>query len=104
MTPLKTIILDAIRLEDDFNTPGSERESLAYALNIFLSSHSWEIKRYGILHACENWFRGIGLHIPYWDSEIKELGHDPETYWSDLAKCFLDETLEISSTYSLFIS
>ena len=104
MTPLRTIILEAIRLEDDFNTHWSEKESLAFALDSFLSSKSWEIKKYGLLYACEEWFHGIGLHIPYWDSEIKELGHDPETYWTDLAKCFLDETLEISSPYSLFIS
>tara|TARA_R100001443_G_scaffold87109_1_gene93670 strand:+ start:466 stop:768 length:303 start_codon:yes stop_codon:yes gene_type:complete len=99
MTPLRTIILEAIRLEDDFNTHWSERQSLAYALNSFLSSKSKEIQKIGFLHACENWFRGIGLHIPYWDSEIKELGHDPDTYWTELAKCFLNETLKLETPH-----
>ena len=104
MTELKTIILEAISLEDDYNTLWSEREAFAYALNAFISSHDWEIKRYGILKACTNWFQGLGLSVPYMNHDIEQLGHDPETYWKDLAQCFLDETLEISSPYSLFVS
>tara|TARA_B100000902_G_scaffold360482_1_gene377213 strand:+ start:620 stop:946 length:327 start_codon:yes stop_codon:yes gene_type:complete len=104
LTELKTIILDAIRLEDDYNTHWSEKEAFAYALNAFISSHDWEIKRYGILKACTNWFLGLGLSVPYMNYDIEQLGHDPETYWQDLADCFLQETLEISSPYSFFVS
>ena len=102
--PLKKIILDAIRLEDEFNTHWSEKETFSYALNNFIASKDWEIKRYGILEACTNYFQGLGLSVPYMNYDIEQLGHDPETYWSDLAECFLNETLEISSPYSLFIS
>ena len=100
--PLKKIILDAIRLEDEFNTHWSEKETFSYALNNFIASKDWEIKRYGILEACTNYFQGLGLSVPYMNYDIEQLGYDPETYWSDLAKCFLNETLEISSPYVLF--
>ena len=42
-----------------------------------------------MVNAAVDWFQGIALHIPIWDSDIEELGFDPEKYWVQLAHTFL---------------
>ena len=56
-----------------------------------LRSKSYVYKKYGAIAALEDFFSGIGIHVPIWTEEIEELGHDPETYWKNLALTLLSE-------------
>ena len=86
---LKELILSAIKQEDEYQKEWTEAEALSYAHKRFLKEKSWEIERTSMLQAAVNWFQGIALHVPIWDSEIEELGFDPEKYWIQLAHTFL---------------
>ena len=86
---LKELILSAIKQEDEYQKEWTEAEALSYAHKRFLKEKSWEIERTSMLQAAVDWFQGIALHVPIWDSEIEELGFDPEKYWIQLAHTFL---------------
>ena len=91
MTPLKTIILDAIKKEDSYNPNWTEIQSFRWLLETALRSKSYDYERYGAIYALKEFFIGIGIHVCHWDDGIKELGHDPKTYWEYLALTVLSE-------------
>ncbi len=86
---LKELILSAIKQEDEYQKEWTEAEAISYAYKRFLQEKSWEIERTSMLEAAVSWFQGIAIHIPIWDSDIEELGFDPEKYWIQLAHTFL---------------
>ena len=91
MTPLKTIILDAIKNEDDYDPNWTEIQSFRWLLETALRSKSYVYEQYGAIPALEDFFSGIGIHIPIWTEEIKSLGYDEKTYWENLALTLLSE-------------
>ena len=91
MTPLKTIIFDAIKNEDDYDPNCTEIQSFRWLLETALRSKSYDYEKYGAIFALKEFFMGIGIHVCHWDDGIKELGHDPETYWENLALTVLSE-------------
>ena len=91
MTPLKNIILDAIKKEDDYNPNWTETQSFRWLLDYALRSKKYDYEKHGSVFALKEFFMGMGLNICYWDSGIKDLGHDPETYWENLALTVLRE-------------
>ena len=91
MTSLKTIILDAIKKEDDYNPNWTEIQSFRWLLETALRSKSYVYEKYGAIPALEDFFSGIGIHVPIYTDEIEELGHDPDTYWKSLALTLLSE-------------
>ena len=91
MTPLKYIILDAIKKEDSYNPNWTEIQSFRWLLDTALRSKSYVYEKYGAIPALEDFFSGIGIHVPIWTEEIEELRHDPETYWKSLALTLLSE-------------
>jgi len=91
MTPLKTIILDAIKIEDAYNPNWTEVQSFRWLLDTALRSKSYDYEKYGAIFALKEFFMGIGIHVCHWDDGIKELGHNPETYWENLALTVLSE-------------
>ena len=86
---LKELILSAIKQEDEYQKEWTEAEAISYAQRRFLKEKDYEIKRVGMVNAAVDWFQGIALHIPIWNSDIEELGFDPEKYWVQLAHTFL---------------
>ena len=91
MTSLKEIILDAIKKEDDYNPDWTETQSFRWLLDTALRSKKYDYEKYGSVFALKEFFMGIGIHIPIWTEEIKSLGYDDETYWTDLALTVLRE-------------
>ena len=91
MTSLKEIILDAIKKEDDYNPDWTETQSFRWLLDTALRSKKYDYEKYGSVFALKEFFMGIGIHIPIWTNEIKNLGYDDETYWTDLALTVLRE-------------
>jgi len=91
MTSLKTIILDAIKKEDDYDPNWTEIQSFRWLLETALRSKSYVYEKYGAIPALEDFFSGIGIHVPIYTDEIEELGHDPDTYWKSLALTLLSE-------------
>ena len=91
MTPLKNIILDAIKKEDSYNPNWTEIQSFRWLLETALRSKSYDYEKYGAIYALKEFFMGIGIHVCHWDDGIKELGHDPKTYWENLALTVLNE-------------
>ena len=85
---LKAIILEAIKLEDDYQPSWSDQESFNYAWDRFINEYGWNVQRVGLVLAALDWFQGLALHVPFWDDDIKERGFDPEQYWSQLANTF----------------
>mgnify|MGYP003313286875 FL=1 len=91
MTSLKEIILDAIKKEDDYNPNWTEIQSFRWLLDTALRSKKYDYEKYGSVFALKEFFMGIGIHVPIWTNEIKNLGYDDETYWTDLALTVLRE-------------
>ena len=91
MPSLRTIILDAIKKEDEYNPDWTETESFRWLLDTALRSKSYDYERHGSVFALKEFFIGIGIHIPIWTDEIKKLGYDDDTYWTDLALTVLRE-------------
>ena len=91
MTSLKEIILDAIKKEDDYNPDWTETQSFRWLLDTALRSKKYDYEKYGSVFALKEFFMGIGIHVPIWTNEIKKLGYDDETYWTDLALTVLRE-------------
>ena len=91
MTSLKEIILDAIRKEDDYNPNWTEIQSFRWLLDYALRSKKYDYEKHGSVFALKEFFMGIGIHIPIWTDEIKKLGYDDDTYWTDLALTVLRE-------------
>jgi len=91
MTSLKEIILDAIKKEDDYNPNWTEIQSFRWLLDYALRSKKYDYEKYGSVFALKEFFIGIGIHIPIWTDEIKKLGYDDDTYWTDLALTVLRE-------------
>lgn len=85
---LTTIILEAIKQEDEYQEGWTNQQALDYAFNRFNSEKDWEIARVGRTRAARDWFQGLAIHVPFWDDDIKERGFDPEQYWSQLANTF----------------
>ena len=91
MASLKEIILDAIKKEDDYNPNWTEIQSFRWLLDYALRSKKYDYEKYGSVFALKEFFIGIGIHIPIWTDEIKKLGYDDDTYWTDLALTVLRE-------------
>lgn len=91
MTSLKEIILDAIKKEDDYNPDWTETQSFRWLLDTALRSKKYDYEKYGSVFALKEFFMGIGIHVPIWTNEVKKLGYDDETYWTDLALTVLRE-------------
>jgi len=91
MPSLRTIILDAIKKEDDYNPNWTEIQSFRWLLDTALRSKKYDYEKYGSVFALKEFFMGIGIHIPIWTDEIKKLGYDDDTYWTDLALTVLRE-------------
>ena len=91
MTSLKEVILDAIKKEDDYNPNWTEIQSFRWLLDTALRSKKYDYEKYGSVFALKEFFIGIGIHIPIWTDEIKKLGYDDDTYWTDLALTVLRE-------------
>ena len=91
MTSLKEIILDAIKNEDDYNPNWTEIQSFRWLLDTALRSKKYDYEKYGSVYALKEFFIGVGIHVPIWTNEIKELGYDDDTYWTDLALTVLRE-------------
>ena len=60
-------------------------------LDTALRSKKYDYEKYGSVFALKEFFMGIGIHIPIWTDEIKKLGYDDDTYWTDLALTVLRE-------------
>tara|TARA_B100000427_G_scaffold305393_1_gene291384 strand:+ start:22 stop:303 length:282 start_codon:yes stop_codon:yes gene_type:complete len=91
MPSLRTIILDAIKKEDDYNPNWTETQSFRWLLDYALRCKKYDYEKYGSVFALKEFFIGIGIHIPIWTDEIKKLGYDDDTYWTDLALTVLRE-------------
>jgi len=91
MTILKQIILDAIKKEDDYNPNWTETQSFRWLLDTALRSKKYDYEKYGSVYALKEFFIGVGIHVPIWTNEIKELGYDDDRYWTDLALTVLRE-------------
>ena len=91
MTSLKEVILDAIKKEDEYNPNWTEIQSFRWLLDTALRSKKYDYEKYGSVFALKEFFMGIGIHIPIWTDEIKKLGYDDDTYWTDLALTVLRE-------------
>ena len=91
MIPLKTIILDGIACKDDYDPKWTEIQSFRWLLDYALKCKKYDYEKYGAIHALTEFFQGMGLNICYWDNGIKDLGHDPETYWENLALSVLSD-------------
>ena len=91
MASLKEIILDAIKKEDDYNPDWTEIQSFRWLLDTALRSKKYDYEKYGSVYALKEFFIGVGIHVPIWTNEIKELGYDDDTYWTDLALTVLRE-------------
>ena len=59
MTSLKTIILDAIKKEDDYDSNWTEIQSFRWLLETALRSKSYVYEKYGAIPALEDFFSGI---------------------------------------------
>mgnify|MGYP001379535848 CR=1 FL=1 len=77
MTSLREIILDAIKKEDDYDPNWTEIQSFRWLLETALRSKSYVYEKYGAIPALEDFFSGIGIHVPIWTEEIEELGFIP---------------------------
>jgi len=91
MTSLKEIILDAIKKEDDYNPNWTEIQSFRWLLDTALRCKKYDYEKHCSVFALKEFFIGIGIHIPIWTDEIKKLGYDDDTYWTDLALTVLRE-------------
>ena len=91
MTPLRTLILDAIKIEDDYDPNWTEIQSFRWLLDTALRCKKYDYEKHGSVFALKEFFIGIGIHIPIWTDEIKKLGYDDDTYWTDLALTVLRE-------------
>ena len=40
---------------------------------------------YGQYMSLTEWFQGLAVDVPFWNSDIEALGLDSSTYWDDLA-------------------
>ena len=89
MKPLKQIILEAIQDKDEYNPSWTEVQCFRFAYGAFLRAKKKEIEQVGLFKALVNWFQGMGLNVPCWDNYIEELGHNPDTYWQELAVVLL---------------
>ena len=45
--------------------------------------------RYGQYMSLTEWFQGLAVDVPFWNSDIEALGLDSETYWDDLVKTLI---------------
>ena len=88
---IKALLVEGISLDDD--CPSDPEKYFDYALNRFFAETEGTISRHGILKTCEKWLSGLALHIPFWNSDIEDLGLDPETYFKDCAIVFLTESM-----------
>ena len=91
MTSLKEIILDAIKKEDDYNPNWTEIQSFRWLLDYALRSKSNTYKHHGAITALEDFFIGIGIHIPIWNEDIEKLNLGDKCYWTELALTVLRE-------------
>jgi len=91
MPSLRTIILDAIKKEDEYNPDWTETESFRWLLNYALRSKSHTYKHHGAITALEDFFIGIGIHIPIWNEDIEKLDLGDKCYWTELALTVLRE-------------
>ena len=85
---LKEIILEAIKLEDAYQSSWSDQESFSYAWDRFINEYGWNIQRVGLVLAARDWFLGLSLHVPFWNDDIEERGFDSDSYWYQLATTF----------------
>ncbi len=46
--------------------------------------------RYGQDMTLQEWFMGLAIDIPFWNSDIEALGLDSSTYWDDLATTLIN--------------
>ena len=93
---LRALILNGIRSEEDSPQECKKHHSketdfiaFQWALNDFLKEG--RLYKRSLHRECKDWFKGLPMAIPYWNSDIEELGLNSETYWSDLATVFLNE-------------
>lgn len=91
MTSLKEVILDAIKKEDDYNPNWTETQSFRWLLDYALRSKSHTYKHHGAITALEDFFIGIGIHIPIWNEDIEKLDLGDKCYWTELALTVLRE-------------
>ena len=91
MPSLRTIILDAIKKEDDYNPDWTETQSFRWLLDYALRSKSHTYKHHGAITALEDFFIGIGIHIPIWNEDIEKLDLGDKCYWTELALTVLRE-------------
>ena len=91
MTPLKNIILDAIKKEDSYNPNWTEVQSFRWLLDTALRSKSYDYEKYGAIYALKEFFIGIGIHIPIWNEDIEKLDLGDKCYWTELALTVLSE-------------
>ena len=50
-----------------------------------------DTQQYVSVDSLKNWLQGLALPVPFYNDDIEEFGHDPDTYWDNLADCLRDE-------------
>lgn len=93
---LETILLNAI----DNEIQNNDYEGLLSLQNAqsfnYVDKFEWLHKRYltesgyGRYMSLTEWFQGLAVDIPYWNSDIENLGLDSSTYWDDLASTLIN--------------
>ena len=93
---LETILLNAID-DEILNNEYDGLLSLQNAQSFnYVEKFEWLHKRfnlesrYGQDMTLTEWFQGLAVNVPYWDSDIEALGLDSFTYWDDLATTLIN--------------
>lgn len=93
---IETILLNAI----DNEIQSKEYDGLLSLQNAqsfnYVEKFEWLHKRYnfesnyGQDMSLTEWFQGLAIDIPFWNSDIENLGLDSSTYWDDLATTLIN--------------
>ena len=93
---LETILLNAID-DEILNNEYDGLLSLQNAQSFnYVEKFEWLHKRfnlesnYGQYMTLQEWFQGLAVDVPFWNSDIEALGLDSSTYWDDLATTLIN--------------
>lgn len=93
---IETLLLNAIDNEIQNNDyDGLLSLQNAQSFN-YVDKFEWLHKRYnfesnyGQDMSLVEWFQGLAIDIPFWNSDIENLGLDSATYWDDLATTLIN--------------
>ena len=93
---IETVLLNAI----DNEIQNNDYEGLLSLQNAqsfnYIDKFDWLHTRYnlesgyGQYMSLTEWFQGLAVDVPFWNSDIEALGLDSSTYWEDLATTLIN--------------